>query len=298
MLTYTVSVAKKRKNPAAVALGRKGGKKGGPARAASMTAEERSESARKAILARWAKQKARQYRIGYDPTLVGLPSEKERAAKIVDGAGEVVRNVVSVIDDLVSSAIDKRTADDFVAVRAVVYPQYFVAMRALGDIARIVIPKQTIDRLSAESFSEMEADFRELGPSAFGTDLTDRGIFTVWMLRRIHDLAQEVLNAPSLPESAPKDGDLGMEFVNLAMWNRFHVDCLIKSMRSNKPIYPGVAEPIRDGLRMAVNAYACTRKWADHRNPLPEPDLSSIEWTREDESWVADSTHDLDHDLI
>ena len=47
----------KRKNPAAVELGRKGGKKGGPARAAKMTAQERSESARKAVLARWAKAK-------------------------------------------------------------------------------------------------------------------------------------------------------------------------------------------------------------------------------------------------
>jgi hypothetical protein len=46
-----------RKNPAAVSLGRKGGLKGGPARAASMTAEERSESARNAVLARWAKVK-------------------------------------------------------------------------------------------------------------------------------------------------------------------------------------------------------------------------------------------------
>jgi len=44
----------KRKNPAAVALGRKGGKKGGPARAASMTPEERAASARNAALARWA----------------------------------------------------------------------------------------------------------------------------------------------------------------------------------------------------------------------------------------------------
>jgi hypothetical protein len=50
-------MAKKRKNPYAVALGRRGGKKGGPARAAAMTAEERSESARKAVLARWAKVK-------------------------------------------------------------------------------------------------------------------------------------------------------------------------------------------------------------------------------------------------
>lgn len=43
----------KRKNPAAVALGRKGGLKGGHARAASMTAEERAESARRAAVARW-----------------------------------------------------------------------------------------------------------------------------------------------------------------------------------------------------------------------------------------------------
>ncbi|HEY3443172.1 MAG TPA: hypothetical protein VGK29_20605 [Paludibaculum sp.] len=43
------------KNPAAVALGRKGGQKGGPARAAKLAAEQRSESARKAVQARWAK---------------------------------------------------------------------------------------------------------------------------------------------------------------------------------------------------------------------------------------------------
>ncbi len=42
------------KDPAAVLLGRKGGRKGGKARAESLTAERRSEIARKAALARWA----------------------------------------------------------------------------------------------------------------------------------------------------------------------------------------------------------------------------------------------------
>jgi hypothetical protein len=41
------------KNPAAVALGRKGGLKGGKARAKSLTAEERSAIAKKAAKARW-----------------------------------------------------------------------------------------------------------------------------------------------------------------------------------------------------------------------------------------------------
>ena len=43
------------KNPHAVALGRLGGLKGGKARAAKMTPEQRREIARKAALARWNK---------------------------------------------------------------------------------------------------------------------------------------------------------------------------------------------------------------------------------------------------
>ena len=45
------------KNPNAVALGKMGGSKGGKARAARLTPEERSASARKAALARWARSK-------------------------------------------------------------------------------------------------------------------------------------------------------------------------------------------------------------------------------------------------
>jgi hypothetical protein len=49
----TVGGAAPEKNPAAVALGRLGGKKGGPARAAKLTAKRRTEIARKAARARW-----------------------------------------------------------------------------------------------------------------------------------------------------------------------------------------------------------------------------------------------------
>jgi hypothetical protein len=44
-----------KKNPAAVALGRLGGLKGGKARAQKLSAKQRKESARKAALARWNK---------------------------------------------------------------------------------------------------------------------------------------------------------------------------------------------------------------------------------------------------
>lgn len=44
------------RHAAAVALGRRGGKVGGKARAAKLTPEQRSEAARKAAEARWSKR--------------------------------------------------------------------------------------------------------------------------------------------------------------------------------------------------------------------------------------------------
>jgi hypothetical protein len=46
------------KDPAAVALGRRGGLKGGHARAKALTPEQRRESAQKAAEARWGARKA------------------------------------------------------------------------------------------------------------------------------------------------------------------------------------------------------------------------------------------------
>ena len=44
------------KNPAAVAIGRLGSRKGGKARAAKLTLEQRSEIAKKAAQARWQRR--------------------------------------------------------------------------------------------------------------------------------------------------------------------------------------------------------------------------------------------------
>jgi hypothetical protein len=49
-------VPKPEKNPAAVALGRLGGLKGGPARAEKLSSERRREIAQKAARARWSIQ--------------------------------------------------------------------------------------------------------------------------------------------------------------------------------------------------------------------------------------------------
>ena len=66
-----------KKNPAAVALGRAGGRRGGPARAANLTPAQRSESARKAVQARWAKAEK-----GTDYMLKGVDEATSTTAPI------------------------------------------------------------------------------------------------------------------------------------------------------------------------------------------------------------------------
>ena len=53
--SLTPKARKHRKNPHAVALGRKGGLRGGAARAANLTPEQRSQIAKAAAQARWRK---------------------------------------------------------------------------------------------------------------------------------------------------------------------------------------------------------------------------------------------------
>ena len=55
IIELTEGPDKPEKNPAAVALGKLGGIKGGPARARSLSARKRAEIAKKAARARWNK---------------------------------------------------------------------------------------------------------------------------------------------------------------------------------------------------------------------------------------------------
>ena len=55
IVELTEGSEKSEKNPAAVALGKLGGLKGGPARAKSLSAKRRAEIAKRAAKARWVK---------------------------------------------------------------------------------------------------------------------------------------------------------------------------------------------------------------------------------------------------
>jgi hypothetical protein len=101
----------KKKNPAAVALGRTGGRKGGPARAAKLTAKQRRESARKAVQARWAKTKGRK---GIEPKAARLQPE--------DASDKAVRKLLKLIR-LTDDPREIRRLSDLLE-RAIFHKQY------------------------------------------------------------------------------------------------------------------------------------------------------------------------------
>jgi len=221
-----------------------------------------------------------------------LPSE--RSVKRLSGsADELIRNIASVADELVIRAIEKRTATEFVATRKEVFPQYFDAVRAFSDLARIVVPKHVLEILTAESLSQMEEEFRQHGLSAFGAAVRDQAIFTVWTMRKISDICQRINELKLAPELAEADLKPRTQYAFAAVSARFHLDCLLTSMHQQKPIYPDVLNVVIDGLRVAVNAYAWAVRGLDLRMPRSEPQIAPVEWDDEDQALLNEATRDM-----
>lgn len=224
---------------------------------------------------------------------LALPAK--RAAEQVTGtANDAFNAIQGILSQLLADVSGKRTASEFCAARAMYFPQYMTVMMALSGIVSAVVPKEVIDRLSYESMSEMEADFQADGRAAFGSDICNQALFTIWTLRKIHDLANRI-DASRAPQGScgQAETQLTQMFVNHILYSRFHLDCLKVSLRSERVIYPEVLEPISDGLRALVNAYAYIKQASDLRSDSSEEELVHIDFDEEEKELLALSMRDF-----
>jgi hypothetical protein len=170
--------------------------------------------------------------------LLGLPAEKSAEKQLTGSADEVVKTIATILDQMVKSAIDQRTANDFVSVQADVFPKYVQLVLSLAAIVSTIVPKPVLSRLTAESFSELEADIREHATAAFGSEMHDRALFTVWTLRKIADILPISSTGNISREDGPKETEFLNSFLSHALAARFAIDCLRTSMRTGQTIYP------------------------------------------------------------
>jgi len=223
--------------------------------------------------------------------MLAFPGTSERSAKQLSGsADELMRNIFSVLEDLVLSAVEKRTAADFSTARNIAFPKYLEGVIALTSLIRIVVPQHVIERLNREFFCELEADLREKGLIAFGPALRDQAVFTVWTLRKISDLITQIAGAAKTDVKPSQEvADLMRQLLLHAVWTRFHVNCLVTSIQRQATLYPGVLDLVIDGLRSAVNAYGLTRRLADMLVPLPEATLEPVDWDDEEQQLLNEA---------
>jgi hypothetical protein len=226
---------------------------------------------------------------------LAFPGISERPAKQLSGsADELMRNISSVLEDLVLCAVEKRTGFDFKAARKEAFPKYLEAIMALTSLIRIVVPQHVIEKLNREFFCELEADIREKGLAAFGPALRDQAVFTVWTLRKISDLLSQSASAAKTDlKPTQQAAEIMQQLLAFMIWTRFHVHCLVTSIERNRTLYPEVLELVIDGLRSAVNAYGLSRRLLDALAPIPEPLLVPIEWDDEEEELLNEARRDM-----
>lgn len=224
---------------------------------------------------------------------LALPA-KRAAQQVTGSANEVFQAIQTILGQIMADVCAKRTADEFVAARNEYFPQYRTVMMALSALISTVVPKGVIERLSYESMSEMEADFRDHARASFGKDICDQALFTIFTLRKINDLGDRIqINQEPAEDLKAADRKLAESFVTHVIYCRFHLDCLSTSLRTGRTLYPEVLDCVSDGLRSLVNAYAYIRQATDLRNPHGGEEQISIEFDEEEQELMALSMNDL-----
>ena len=228
---------------------------------------------------------------------VGLPS-KSSQKDISESAVEIFHAIKTILDGLLLQAIENKTAAEFRETRDKVFFKYFDAILSVSNLARVIVPQATIDRLTWESFSETEADLRNEGLTRFGATARDQAFFTVWTLRKINALLSRIAAAPPLAdEHKALDRKLVIEFSFHSAWSQFHLDCLIASIRFDKAINPDILDEICDGLRSAVNAYGLIHQGVDLREHIEESALQAYIWDEEDNELLKSSMREMQEGL-
>lgn len=225
-------------------------------------------------------------------SLLGLPTPASAKKRLPVSADDVLKSIFVIVDELLRNVVSKRTAAEFTAATTDAFPKYVDLIMAFGRVATATMPPETIARLSAESLSELEVDIRQHGVACFGSAMRDRAGFTVFTLRKIAERLDTLSRLKCPDADQHKDMEFSEHFLVHALRSRFHVDCLVTSMRTRQPLFPEVLPLVDDGLRSAVNAYAWVKRAVDLRTP---PDTREIPdyLTAEDEELVNASMADL-----
>lgn len=199
---------------------------------------------------------------------------KSSARTLSPSISDVFNGCAAQLREILGNMIESRTKTDYQREFDRSFSKYVGLTLAMSHFASAVIPRESIERLSRESICEMEADFRDKGMNAFGEVIRNQALFTVWTLRKVNDLVDQII-AAKLDASKKKADSASCGNFNFHLFRaQFGLDCLNLALETNKAIYPDVIDEFTDVLKSMVNAYAHAREGLELRVPSIEPTLT------------------------
>jgi len=210
----------------------------------------------------------------------------------------LIRDLVSVLDRQLIAAVDTRSESEFSAVRDRVFFRYVRALRALDDTISNLIPPDLRREVSENATSELSSDL-EKQESRLGPKLVEQSIFTLWTINKIRSLADEICAAGDVSATdKAADTILLNEYRGVSLWAQFHLDTVFAAMKFDMPVCEEIREPLCDGLRAAVNAYAVMKDALYLRRPMVEQSgANALPWDEEDDQLLDASMRDMNADL-
>jgi hypothetical protein len=237
---------------------------------------------------------AQPFEVGTLGALDATASGETRGIKRKDE--ELLRQITETLDKQLLSALSCRTPQEFGKLRRDVWEKYFCARRALGDAIKLVIPKEVIEMMR---FVTTQRLMEELGHSRnvlFGEDIATQFEFTDWLVNKMQCVAHEIAKVGE-PTDRDADSRLHEDFNLYTAWGQFHYDCVLASMKFERPIPEQIQGSIRDGLRAWVNACSIVEEALALRvEKGSEIQLEVFDqpWDEEDQELLDSSMKDLD----
>ena len=210
----------------------------------------------------------------------------------------LIRELVSVLDRQLIAAVDTRSASEFAAIRKMIFPRYMRALRALQDTLSNLVCGEIFEDISDSMMADLSADL-EKQEQRIGRKLVEQSVFTLWTIRNIRSLAIEICKAGDAPEKdKATDTILLYEYHGASLWAQFHLDTVFAAIKFDRPLCEELREPICEGLRASVNAYAIMKDALYlRRPPVEQPALEGLPWDDEDNQLLDASMRDMNADL-
>jgi hypothetical protein len=219
---------------------------------------------------------------------------KKPARELPLAVEEVFRGTSTALEQMMETVIETRSGQEFDALVSKIFSNYAALTIALSQITEVLAPKDAVERMTRESICELEADFRDRALAMFGSVVKEQAIFTIWTIRKIHDILPRLRSEQLIDKSKQnEDKEFGLKFTVSSLRAYFALDCLNTAMSKGRPIYPEVMDRLVDNLRSMVNAYTWARRGLALRIPRAEEPMEDMSLEAEDQHFLEAAQHNL-----